>query len=74
MDIKGLMGDEDRKPAQWDVPAIDRELGSIVDRIHRTHPRFAKLLPEYRKEIDLLLDLRLWCTGETGWAEHGRVA
>ena len=45
------------------VPAIDRRIATLRERIETTSPRFAWLVPDYWEEIDHLLDLRLWLTG-----------
>jgi hypothetical protein len=48
------------------VPAIDRRIATLRERIEATGPQFAWLVPDYWEEIDHLLDLRLWLTGAAG--------
>lgn len=44
------------------VPAIDRRIDALRERIRAAGPRMAQRVPHYWAEIDHLLDLRLWLT------------
>ena len=44
------------------LPAIDRRIATLRERILATSPRFTALVPSYWAEIDDLLELRLWLT------------
>jgi hypothetical protein len=48
------------------LPALDRHLAELCERIRRATPRFPQLVREFRDEIDLLLDRRQWLELDLG--------
>lgn len=42
------------------ISALDGQIAALTDRIRRAGPRFPALLRDYRADIDLLLERRVW--------------
>lgn len=55
------------------VLAIDRRIATLRGHMRGILPQFAWLVPDYRDEIDQLLDLRLWLTGAASRSGPGAV-
>ena len=57
-----------------DIPTLDAHLAALSDRLRHAAPRFPHLVRSFRKDIDRLLDRRLWLELETGLATKAEVA